>query len=140
MDANSAQARRLEEAERVLGELARLRRPARLIPDGDTETRCFHASRPHADPRGTVRGAEESAAHPGERHARGQEDNRRLVLMLRVGPDVQLGEGRDWDGAEPASAAAKGGERDEMAPVDLGRREAPREDAGDLFGINRPAR
>jgi site-specific recombinase XerD len=139
-DAKGAQACRLEEAERVLGERAGLRRPARLIPDGDAEARCFHGPRPHEDPSGTVRGAEEGAAHPREGHAGAEEDDRRLTFVLRVGADVELREGRDGDRPEPPSADAKGGERDEMTPVDLRRRQASREDAGYLVGIHRPAR
>ena len=111
-----------------------------MVPQLDAEAARLRKALAHARTRVSDREPEQRAAHPEERHAQREEDDRGLVSKTSVDAHVDLREARDGDPPEAAAVPTEGRDGDEMATVDGCRLQAGREDARDLLGIRLPAR
>lgn len=121
-------------------ELARLRRPTRLIEHAHAETGRLDELRPDTNARRANREAQKRASHAGPGHSQRSEEDRRLTRVLDVKTDVELGEARQRDAAEASSFPAERRDRGEVAAVDGGWPQAGGQDPRDALGVRLPAR
>ncbi len=135
-----AQPGRLEEAELMGAELARLGRAAPLVAEFDAEALRVHVPLAHARASETYGEAEERTTHPEQRHAQREEDDGHLIAVTSVDADVHLREVGHRDVAKATAVPAESGNGDEVPTIDGCGLEARRQRPGHLLGIRLPAR
>ena len=117
-DAESPEARGLEEPELVTAELARLGRLGRTEVDRNPEANRLDRVAPDGDSRWAIRRSENDPWHSAKGDVRAEEEDCRLVREGHIRAEVQLRERAHAKRTEAAAAVSERDEGDEVLACD----------------------